>query len=408
MHTSRSMSVGSQEAAPGHPVNGVGVAGAARAALSLRGLGLGVLLSLSGVLLASCKADKPKPSAESAGAAQPAAAEPAAAAAGPALTIAYSDWPGWVAWDIGLKKGWFDAAGVKVDFKWFEYVPSMEAFSAGKVDAVAMTNGDQLVTGASGAPSVALLLNDYSNGNDMIVAKPGIESVEQLKGKKIGVEVGFVSHLLLLNALEKANLSDKDIEIVNVPTDQTPQALKSGSVDAIVAWQPNSGQALREVAGSKAIFTSADVPGIIYDVLAVNPKSLAERQPDWEKVAGVWFQIVDYVRDEKNRSDVLDIMSARVGLSPEQYAGLIQGTFFLDAAGNTKHYRAGDSLESVFFSSKMVDGFNVEHGVYKVSQKPEAYLNADLIAKLAAQHAAPASSAPASSAPATAAPAVAK
>jgi NitT/TauT family transport system substrate-binding protein len=313
-----------------------------------------------------------------------------------ALTVAYSDWPGWVAWDIGLKKGWFDAAGVKVDFKWFEYVPSMEAFSAGKVDAVTMTNGDQLVTGASGAPSVAVVINDYSNGNDMVVARSGITTVEQLKGKKVGVEVGFVSHLLLLNALKAAKLSEKDIQVVNVPTDQTPQALKSGSVDAIVAWQPNSGQALREVAGSKAIFTSANVPGIIYDVLAVNPKSLAERRSDWEKVAGVWFQIADYIKDDKNRGDVLEIMSARVGLSPDQYAGLMGGTFFLGAEGNVKHYRPGGTLESIFHSSQVVDGFNMENGVYKVSQKPDAYLSVDFIAAVTKKAAltAPAASAP--------------
>jgi NitT/TauT family transport system substrate-binding protein len=348
--------------------------------------GLGALLFLGSVVLPSCKGSsdaKPEPASgvptERAPLAQPPSPAPAQAAA---LSIAYSDWPGWVAWNIGLEKGWFDAAGVKVDFKWFEYVPSMEAFSAGKVDAVAMTNGDQLVTGASGAPSVAVVINDYSNGNDMIVARAGIERVEQLKGKKVGVEVGFVSHLLLLNALKGAKLGDKDIQIVNVPTDQTPQALKSGSVDAIVAWQPNSGQALREVAGSKAIFTSANLPGIIYDVLAVNPKSFAERQADWEKVARVWFQIVDYLEEEKNRAEVLQIMSARVGLSPEQYAPLIRGTFFLDADGNAKHYQPGDTLESIFHSSQVVDGFNVEHGVYKSSQKPEGYLNAAFMAGL--------------------------
>lgn len=356
----------------------------------LLGFGAGFLALLASAVL-GCKADTPKPNSEASS--QSAAASAAVARAAndaPALTIAYSDWPGWVAWDVGLKKGWFDAAGVKVDFKWFEYVPSMEAFSAGKVDAVAMTNGDQLVTGASGAPSVALLLNDYSNGNDMVVARPGIESMAQLKGKKVGVEVGFVSHLMLLNALAASKLTDKDIEIVNVPTDQTPQALKSGSVDAIVAWQPNSGQALRELAGSKAIFTSANLPGIIYDVLAVNPKSLAERQPDWDKVASVWFQIVDYIKDQKNRSDVLAIMSARVGLTPEQYAPLMGGTFFLDAAANLEHYRPGDSLQSVFFSSQSVDRFNVDHGVYKASQKPEAYLNASLVERIANKRSAPA------------------
>jgi hypothetical protein len=69
------------------------------------------------------------------------------------LKIGYSDWPGWVAWEVAIQKGWFKEAAVDVQFDWFEYVPSMEAFAAGKIDAVCMTNGDALVTGATGAPS---------------------------------------------------------------------------------------------------------------------------------------------------------------------------------------------------------------------------------------------------------------
>src|ERR1700759_4105169 len=66
---------------------------------------------------------------------------PAPAAKGPPLKIAFSDWPGWTAFEIGIQKGWFKEAGVDVDFSWFEYTPSMEAFAAGKVDAVMMTVG---------------------------------------------------------------------------------------------------------------------------------------------------------------------------------------------------------------------------------------------------------------------------
>ena len=90
------------------------------------------------------------------------------------LKIGYSDWPGWVAWEVGIEKGWFKQAGVDVQFEWFDYVASMDAFAAGKLDAVAMTNGDTLVTGATGAPGVMIIINDFSNGNDMIVARPGI------------------------------------------------------------------------------------------------------------------------------------------------------------------------------------------------------------------------------------------
>jgi len=118
------------------------------------------------------------------------AADPAGAK--PPLKIAFSDWPGWTAFEIGIQKGWFKEAGVNVEFEWFEYTPSMEAFAAGKVDAVMMTVGDALVTGAPGARSIGILVTDYSNGNDMIVARPGLKSLKDLKGKKVGLGVGLV------------------------------------------------------------------------------------------------------------------------------------------------------------------------------------------------------------------------
>lgn len=71
--------------------------------------------------------------------------------------------------------------------------------------------------------------------------------------------------------MEANGLTEADVTLVNVPTHETPKAFASGDVDAIVAWQPNSGQALKAVPGSKAVFTSKDAQGLIYDVLAVSP-----------------------------------------------------------------------------------------------------------------------------------------
>ena len=194
------------------------------------------------------------------------------------LKVGYSDWPGWVAWEVAIEKEWFKEAGVDVEFEWFDYLASMDAFAAGQLDAVCMTNGDALLTGATGGANVMVLINDFSNGNDMVVAAPGISSVKDLKGKKVGVEVGLVGHLLLLKGLESVGYTEDDVELVNMPTDQAAQTLASGDVDAIVAWQPNSGQALKAVSGSKAIFTSADRPGLIYDTLAVSPNSLGRTE----------------------------------------------------------------------------------------------------------------------------------
>lgn len=298
---------------------------------------------------------------------------------GPTLKIAYSDWPGWVAWEVAIQKGWFKEAGVNVEFKWFDYVPSMDAFTANKVDAVAVTNGDALVTGNGGGKSVCILANDYSDGNDMIVAKAGIKSVAELKGKKIGVEVGFVDHLLLLNALKANKMTEKDVKIVNVKTDDTPNALKSGTVDAIAAWQPNSGAALKESPGSTPIYTSADVKGLIYDHLCVSPRSLAENRAEWLKVVKVWFRVADFIADPANLDESAKIMSARVGLTPDVYKGLMKGTHLLNAAENVKHYAKADGFDSIYGSSKIVDEFNVKNGVYKTPLKVEDYFDASLV-----------------------------
>ena len=352
---------------------------------------LSVVFSCPFLVLGACSKPSPPPeeskpavtAAPAASSAAPVAtAEAPKPSGGPPLKIAYSDWPGWVAWDVAEQKGWFKEEGVEVELKWFEYSPSMDAFSAGKVDAVSMTNGDALVTGSTGAPSVAIAINDYSNGNDMIIAKAGITSLADLKGKKIGVEVGLVDHLLLLNALQSVKLSEKDVKIVPMKTDQAAQTLKSGSVDAVAAWQPNSGAALKEVPGSTAIYTSANVPGLIYDVLAVNPKSLTERRADWTKVVKVWFRVANYIKDEKNIEDSAKIMSARVGLTPDAYKKLMGGTAFQDLAGDLLHYKKGDTLESIYGSNKIVDEFNVKNKVYKTATKYEEYLDPSIVEEI--------------------------
>lgn len=301
-----------------------------------------------------------------------------AAAEDEPLRIGYSDWPGWVAWQIAIDKGYFEELGVAVEFTWMDYVASMDAYAAGELDAVTMTNGDALVTGATGRPSVGIILHDYSNGNDMIVGAPGVDSIADLAGKKVGVEVGFVCHLLLLKALETAGISEDAVELVNVPTNDTPQALASGDLGAIGAWQPNSGQALAAVAGSKPLFTSADAPGIIYDLTYVSRESLEARRADWAKVVAAWYKAVDFLKDDANRAEALDILSARVELTPEQYEPLLGGTYILTLDEALGRWEDAEGFGSVYGSSEIVDEFNLRYEVYENSQDFAAYLDPSL------------------------------
>lgn len=288
------------------------------------------------------------------------------------LKVGYSDWPGWVAWQVAIDKGWFKQAGVDVKFEWFDYSASMEAFAAGKIDAVTMTNGDALVTGAGGARSVMVMLTDYSNGNDMIIGKPGVKSLKDLKGKKVAVEFGLVEHLLLLNGLKKAGMKESDVTLVNAKTNEMPQVLASGDVAAVGAWQPIAGQAIKGLPGSRPLYTSADEPGLIYDVLAVSPTSLAARKAEWQKVVGVWDKVVSFINDPKTQPEALKIMAARVGVPADAYAGFLKGTKLLSLKEGKAIMAKGEGFKSLHGSSKIADDFNVANDVYKKAQPIDA------------------------------------
>jgi NitT/TauT family transport system substrate-binding protein len=300
------------------------------------------------------------------------AARPANAAG---LTIGYSDWPGWVAWQVAIDKGWIKDAGLDVTFQWFDYGASMDAFSAGKIDGDLVTNGDALVTGSGGGKGVMILITDYSNGNDMIVARPGINSLKDLKGKKVGIEIGFVEHLLLLKGLESVGMKESDVTLVNTPTNNTPQVLASGQVAAIGAWQPNSGQAMKLVPGAHPIYTSAQAPGLIYDTLYVTPSSLAAHKEDYIKLAKIWDRVVHYINDPKTQDDAVKILAKRVGLTPAEYKPLLAGTHLIDIAAGKKIFVKAKGLGSLYGSSEIANDFNVKNGVYKKSQDVDAYID---------------------------------
>jgi len=298
------------------------------------------------------------------------------------LKIGYSDWPGWVAWQIAIDKGWLKEAGLDVVFQWFDYSASMDAFGAGKIDADLVTNGDALVMGSGGGKSVMIMLTDYSNGNDMIVARPGIKSLTQLKGQKVGIETGLVEHLLLLNGLKKAGMKETDVTLVNTKTNETPQVLASGQVAAIGAWQPNSGQAMKAVPGAKPIYTSAQAPGLIYDVLAIKPGTAKSHAGEWQKLMIVWDRVVHYIDDPKTVDDAVKIMSARVGLSPDQYRPLLKGTHLIDLAEGRRVFEQGPGLSSLYGSTETANDFNFANGVYKQKQDIASYIDPSFMANM--------------------------
>nr|WP_171067437.1 ABC transporter substrate-binding protein [Acinetobacter sp. NIPH 2100] len=298
------------------------------------------------------------------------------------ITIGYSDWPGWVAWQVAIEKGWLKDAGLNVEFKWFDYSASISAFAANQLDAVFITNGDNLVNASGGSKGMIIMVTDYSAGNDVIIAKNGINSIQDLKGKSIATEKGLVDHLLLSTALTDAKIPFSDIKLVNSVTNELPQVFGSQDIAAIAVWQPVANQALKAVAGSKIIYSSKDKPGLIYDTLAVNPTHLSAHQEDWKKLIQVWDKTVKYIQDPATHADAVKIMANRVGVDPQQYEQFIGGTHLLDIAANKKVFQKGTGFDSIYGSTYHVNQFNVSNGIYKTAVDVDGLIYPALVDEL--------------------------
>src|SRR5215211_44787 len=196
------------------------------------------------------------------------------------ITLGFSAWPGWFPWQVAADQGLFAKNGVDVEVKYFEnYTDSLNALSTGNIDANSQTLNDTISSVAGGAKERIVLVNDNSTGNDQIIAREGIASVADLKGKTVAAEEGTVDHYLLLLALQKAGLGPADVKFTPLATDAAAAAFVAGRVDAVGVFAPFTTTAL-ERQGSKAIATSKDFPGAIPDHLVVNPSLIQDRPDD--------------------------------------------------------------------------------------------------------------------------------
>ncbi len=261
---------------------------------------------------------------------QTASSAGAPAASGEPITIGYSDWPGWVAWDIADQQGFFKKHGANVKLVWFPvYTDSLNALAAGQVDANCQTWSDTMGPLAQGLDLKAILVNDNSFGNDAMIAQPGFKSVKDLKGKKVATELGTCDHFLLLKALEANGMSEKDMQFTNIKVQDCPAAMLSKQVDAAVVWEPSRTKILNDLKGSTAVFDSSDVPGSIPDLLVMKSDVVGKRSEEIQKIVDAWYDAMDWWK--ANPDEAVKILAKRTDTPVADYKSFLMGTRIFSA-----------------------------------------------------------------------------
>lgn len=167
----------------------------------------------------------------------------------------------------------------------------ISAFRNHALDVAAVT-ADEAIRVAARLPGARIVLVcDYSNGADGLIARPGIGSLAELKGKRVGIEANALGAYLLAQALEAGKLAPGDITAVPVPIASQEEAYRAGRVDALVTFEPFRSRLLGQ--GAKSLFDSSQIPGEIADVLIVRPEALRERRPALAQLIRAWFAARD-------------------------------------------------------------------------------------------------------------------
>ncbi|GLW08667.1 sulfonate ABC transporter substrate-binding protein [Microtetraspora sp. NBRC 13810] len=277
------------------------------------------------------------------------------------ITLGFSAWPGWFPWQVAERQGLFARNGVKVELKYFDsYTDSLTALATGNIDANSQTLNDTIASVSGGAKQSIVLVNDNSTGNDQIIARPGIDSVAALKGRTVAAEQGTVDHYLLLLALRRAGLTERDVTFKPLPTDAAAAAFKAGQVDAVGVFAPFTTTAL-ELPGAKAVATSKDFPGAIPDHLVVSADLVTDRPQAVQALVRTWFDTLTWI--EGHRDEAVKIMAERAGVSEADYRGYEAGTTIFSLADNLDAFADGDTDAHLSHQADSIAAFLVDAGL---------------------------------------------
>lgn len=149
-------------------------------------------------------------------------------------------------------KDWGEPYGLKTDVSTFSSAgDSLKAFVAGRIDVVS-GGAARLVTMAAMQPETFLIVAANQYGGDryglMVGPDASYQTIEDLKGEKIGVVSGSGAHGTFMLYLQKNNLSPSDFQFVNMKVEDIAAAVNRGVVDAGLAWEPQV--AIAEVNGA--------------------------------------------------------------------------------------------------------------------------------------------------------------
>ena len=248
------------------------------------------------------------------------------------LSVSTNPWSGYSGHHVAVKKDFYKQAGLPIEDTLFQSnTEQITAFLSGKTDLAWLTAGDVIQMAGKDPNLKIIFLCDYSNGSDGILGR-GIKTAADLKGKTLAREDVLFEKVLLRAYLEKGGLTEKDVNIKDIPAPDAATAFSAKRVDAAVTYEPFLTKAAKE--GDGEIIFSSKGTNLIADVLVTRPKLITDRRADliaFLKAADQGIKLL-----KAGDADTITAASTRLGIKPEELREQLKGITLFDIEGNKK------------------------------------------------------------------------
>ncbi len=248
------------------------------------------------------------------------------------VKIGIYEWSGYNPFIIAEQANIFSKNGLNAEINRYSSAKEeMDALRTGTIQGAALTLEEVIELVSSGFPVKVVLILDYSMGGDMILGQPEITGMEQLMGKKIGHESTVISEFLLFQGLQLNGLKTSSFELISIPATEFVKAFKSKEIDALVCYNPFASKLIEEEKAN-LLFSSAEIPFQIIDVLVFSEPFYNDNKDVLVKITQSWFDALKF--QNENREQAMNIITQAKNIDSVDYRLSLNGLVAPDLALN--------------------------------------------------------------------------
>ena len=229
------------------------------------------------------------------------------------LQVGLDLWAGYYPALLAEQLGYFRAEQVAVELSIPEDTDQLLVdFAAGSLDGIGVSSGDTINVVEANPDARIILFSDLSNGADMVLGMPPINSPEDLQGRAVGTNLGGFGELLVRQMLDQHGVLPSAVKIVNVDASQAVDRLLSGEIAAVHTWNPYAARA--RALGAKVLYSSSEADGLILDGFIFSGETLRARPTAVRRFVSAWFRAVEHWQAHPDEDEAL--LTKRLAAAP--------------------------------------------------------------------------------------------